>query len=71
VALRRLAARAALGRDPSDAGPERFDPSMAAFEIASEWPAAAQIEVATERDLWREELRARVEQWWAQTKQAR
>ena len=70
VALRRLAARAALGRDPSDAGPERFDASVAAFENESEWPAAARIEASTERDLWRQQLRAHIERWSAHTKQA-
>lgn len=63
VAMRRLATRAALGRDPSDAGPERFDPSVAAFEPATEWPAQARVDVATERDLWRDELRAHVLAW--------
>lgn len=63
VAMRRLATRAALGRDPSDAGPERFDPSVAAFEPATEWPSDARIDVATERDTWRDELRACALHW--------
>lgn len=63
VAIRRLGARTASGRDPSDAGPERFDPSVAAFESVTEWPADAQIEVATEKDRWREDLRARIHRY--------
>ncbi len=70
VAMQRLATRAALGRDPSDAGPERFDPSVAAFEPLSEWPAAERIEIASDREGWRGQLRSRIERWQAGTPRA-
>lgn len=60
VALTRLSARMRAGRDPSDAGPERFDPSVAAFEAASEWPEDARVSIDTDRDGWKQELQTRV-----------
>ncbi len=56
VARARLAARSAADRDPSDAGPERLDASLAAFEA----PAAEEdvLEVRTDREGWEEALRA-------------
>jgi aminoglycoside phosphotransferase family enzyme/predicted kinase len=43
-AIRRLEARAAAARDPSDAGPELYAASVAGFEPASEWPDPLVIE---------------------------
>jgi len=60
VALARLAARAAAGNDPSDAGPERYDASRAALEAASGWPDERQLAVDTEPDGWKGAARARV-----------
>ncbi len=60
VVLARLATRAASGRDPSDAGPERYDASVASFEAPDEWPAQRRLEIDTEPPGWKEALRSRV-----------
>jgi predicted kinase len=49
VARERLAARAARGDDPSDAGPDRVAPSRARFEPLEEVPREALHEVRTDR----------------------
>jgi hypothetical protein len=61
VALARLSARMRAGRDPSDAGPERFDLSVSAFEAASEWPEDARLSIDTDRDGWKQELQTRLQ----------
>lgn len=43
IARGRLRLRMARGDDPSDAGPERLEPSRAAFEPPTEWPEAFKI----------------------------
>ena len=53
VARERLAARARAGTDPSDAGPDRYEPSAAGFEPPREWPAAARAQIATDHRSWR------------------
>lgn len=58
VALGRLAARAARGSDASDAGPERYDASVAAFEAPEEWPAEARLVVRTDLPDWTRALTA-------------
>ena len=58
VALRRLARRAAAEEDPSDAGPDRYRASVAAFERLDDWPADLRSLVRTDREGWREALRA-------------
>jgi predicted kinase len=63
VALRRLARRAAAAADPSDAGPDRYRASVAAFEALDDWPADRRIGVRTDREGWRETLRERAEDW--------
>lgn len=56
TALARLAAREARGTDPSDAGPGRYDASVAAFEPTDEWPMEGRITVDTAAPDWREQL---------------
>jgi hypothetical protein len=56
VVARRLAARAAEGRDPSDAGPAQLEASLARFEAPREWPRARRLEVRTDV-AWRGTLR--------------
>jgi aminoglycoside phosphotransferase family enzyme/predicted kinase len=63
VALRRLARRAAAAADPSDAGPDRYRASVAAFEALDDWPADRRIDVRTDREGWRETLRERARDW--------
>ena len=63
VALRRLARRAAADADPSDAGPDRYRASVAAFEALDDWPSERRIEVRTDREGWRETLRERAGDW--------
>ncbi len=48
TARERVAARAARGADPSDAGPEHVAPSRAALEPPSEWPREEAIAIATD-----------------------
>jgi len=48
VARERLRERQAAGRDPSDAGPELLDASLADFEAPTEWPTADRFEVRTD-----------------------
>ena len=43
----RLVRRASTGEDASEAGPERLDASLAAFEPPSEWPSETRVRVAT------------------------
>jgi hypothetical protein len=52
VTRERVALRARRGADPSDAGPERVEPSRAAFEPPDEWPAAERVRVDTDREDW-------------------
>ena len=54
--LRRLAARARERRDASDAGPDLLPRSRARFEAPTEWPGERRIDVATDREEWREAL---------------
>lgn len=54
VALARLVRRQAEGRDPSDAGPELFEKSAAAFEEPREWPTGSRAVVDTSAPDWRE-----------------
>ena len=63
VALRRLARRAAADADPSDAGPDRYRASVAAFEALDDWPSDRRIGVRTDREGWRETLRERAGDW--------
>ena len=63
AALQRLARRAAADADPSDAGPDRYRASVAAFEALDDWPADRRIGVRTDREGWRETLRERAEDW--------
>jgi predicted kinase len=58
VALRRLARRAAVEEDPSDAGPDRYRASVATFARLDDWPADRRALVRTDREGWREALRA-------------
>jgi aminoglycoside phosphotransferase family enzyme/predicted kinase len=58
VARARLAARTREGRDPSDAGPERYAQSEAGFEPPLEWPAAARARIATDSPTWAGEVTA-------------
>jgi uncharacterized protein len=52
VARERVALRALRGGDPSDAGPERVEPSRAAFEATDEWPAADRVQIDTDHEAW-------------------
>lgn len=56
-ALKRLARRKALAGDPSDAGPELYDPSARRFEAIAAWPAAERFRIQTDRAGWRQEAR--------------
>jgi len=56
VARRRLAARAAAGADPSDAGPAQLAASLARWESPREWPARRRFAVDT-AGAWRAGLR--------------
>ena len=47
LARERLRRRAERGDDPSEAGPERLEPSRAAFEPPTEWPAERKLEIDT------------------------
>jgi hypothetical protein len=58
AALGRLAARAAGGNDPSDAGPERYDASVAALEEAPGWPAPWRTTIDTQPSDWKQTARA-------------
>jgi aminoglycoside phosphotransferase family enzyme/predicted kinase len=58
IVLARLARRAAADADASDAGPERYRASVAAFEKLDEWPADRCAVLHTDREGWREALRA-------------
>jgi aminoglycoside phosphotransferase family enzyme/predicted kinase len=60
LTLRRLARRQAAGRDPSQAGPERYRLSATQFEPPREWPAAWRRAVWTHRP-WRQGLRRALE----------
>lgn len=57
VVLARLEHRQAEGRDPSEAGPERYQASVAAFERIREPPSASHLVLHTERGDWEEDLR--------------
>ncbi len=56
IALARLAKRKAEGADASDAGPERYEASVAAYEAPSEWPAHAHTRIDTTQPGWEEAL---------------
>jgi aminoglycoside phosphotransferase family enzyme/predicted kinase len=56
VARDRLARRAARDRDPSDAGPERYDPSAAEFEPLHPTEGVHRV-VTTDRPGWRARVR--------------
>jgi hypothetical protein len=58
VVLDRLTRREARGADPSDAGPAFYPESVARFEAPTEWPADALHVVHTDRDGWKQALRA-------------
>ncbi|HKE11822.1 MAG TPA: AAA family ATPase, partial [Myxococcota bacterium] len=60
LTLKRLARRQAAGRDPSQAGPERYRSSAAQFEPPREWPAPWRRAVWTHRP-WRQGLRRALE----------
>ncbi len=60
VALERLALRLEDPERVSDAGPELLDASIADFETTAHWPEAMRIEVATDRDDWRDGSEQRV-----------
>ena len=53
VVLQRLRSRAAAGLDPSDAGPEQYEASVARFERPTEWHAERAFTLATDREDWR------------------
>lgn len=57
VVLARLARRQAEARDPSDAGPELFEKSAAAFEPPGEWPSEARAAVDTSAPDWSKRVR--------------
>jgi predicted kinase len=63
LARERLARRAALGTDPSDAGPELYARSVAGFEplLAEEGLSAEAIDTGDPG--WREELARRAARW--------
>lgn len=54
----RLARRAAEGTDPSDAGPDLYDASVAGFEAVEPWPEARHRIVHTDAPDWRAQVRA-------------
>lgn len=58
--LQRLARRRARGDDPSEAGPEIYDRFANDYEAvaADEWPASRHRVVHTDRESWRDELKA-------------
>jgi predicted kinase len=56
VARARLARRAATGTDPSDAGPEAYEPSVRGFEGLDEWSENDRAHVRTDADGWRQGL---------------
>lgn len=58
VARARVAARASLGTDPSDAGPELVAASRARFETPAEWPPGERARVDTDREGWDDQLPA-------------
>ena len=56
VALERLRLRAEKGRDPSDAGPDFLNTSLARFEPPNEWPASDLRVVSSDDDKWKDEV---------------
>jgi aminoglycoside phosphotransferase family enzyme/predicted kinase len=56
VVLARLRHREAEGDNPSEAGPERYQASIAAFQPIHASPAAPHLVLHTDRGDWREEL---------------
>jgi hypothetical protein len=58
----RLTRRAAEGTDPSDAGPDLYDASVAGFEALEPWPEARHRIVRTDAPDWRAEVRAALTQ---------
>ncbi|MFQ5698477.1 MAG: AAA family ATPase [Myxococcota bacterium] len=58
IVLARLARRAATGGDPSDAGPELYRQSAAAFEPVEEWPPENHEVLRTETRSWRSRIAA-------------
>jgi aminoglycoside phosphotransferase family enzyme/predicted kinase len=58
VARERLARRARAGTDASDAGPELYDESASSFEALVDWPEDRTAAIHTDRDGWRDSLRA-------------
>lgn len=56
VARARLHERRRAGRDPSDAGPELLDTSLARFEPPDEWPAEDRRVISTDHEGWQATL---------------
>jgi aminoglycoside phosphotransferase family enzyme/predicted kinase len=63
LARERLEARQRERKDPSDAGPELLEASLASFEPPAEWPSDARVRVDTGKDSWREELASATRAW--------
>jgi len=58
IARSRLRERALRDDDPSDAGPERLEASIASFEPPDEWAPELRFSLRTDREAWRTEVRA-------------
>jgi hypothetical protein len=56
VVVARLRRREAQGSDPSDAGPEQYQASVAAFEPIREPTTTTHVALDTDRGDWRREL---------------
>jgi predicted kinase len=56
IALARLGARSALGRDPSVGGPERHALWVASYQAPEEWPKAQCHVIETHPDGWQSAL---------------
>jgi len=56
VALERLRLRAARGRDPSDAGPDFLEVSLARFEPLEEWAPERRLAIDTSESGWEPRL---------------
>jgi aminoglycoside phosphotransferase family enzyme/predicted kinase len=61
LTLERLAKRQRADADPSDAGPERLEPSEATYQPPTEWPEGSRYVVHTDRDGLADELASLLE----------
>ena len=68
LVLERLARRAREGRDPSDAGPELYERSAAAFEPTDAWPAARRCALRSDAPGWREAAAAELRALWSRAR---